>query len=56
MGSLESLADTIDMISTLGLIELPMKRKSEFEKFLEDVVKISRWLRLRLIDTRQEQI
>lgn len=40
VGSLESLADTIDMISTFGIDRITdEKEKSEFEKFLEDVVK-----------------
>ncbi len=40
VGSLESLADTIDMISTFGIDRITdEKEKSEFEKFLEDAVK-----------------
>ncbi|AFG34346.1 carbohydrate ABC transporter membrane protein 2, CUT1 family [Fervidobacterium pennivorans DSM 9078] len=40
IGSLESLADTIDMISTFGIDRITDEsEKSTFEKFLEDVVK-----------------
>ncbi|WP_448378691.1 ABC transporter permease subunit [Fervidobacterium sp.] len=40
VGSLESLSDTIDMISTFGIDRITDENeKSTFEKFLEDVVK-----------------
>jgi multiple sugar transport system permease protein len=40
VGSLESLSDTIDMISTFGIDRINDEiEKSTFEKFLEDVVK-----------------